>query len=939
MLIKDKPKSDSPESESKDFKQELFKITEAVQSKEIASKTGGEDCEQLKRDNDLLKQDIALYKSFIENLNATVVAMTPDGIITYASPNWKLLLGHDTDEVLNISVFDKFIHPEDAPKNLEYMKKTISSGKSQGEIEYRIKHKDGSWKWHAARASLIFDEHGKVKSFLAIGMDISERKAANEKLRQSEADFRLLIENMQEGVIYVDNDDIIQYINRSCCEIYGFTCAEVIGKTGYEILIIEEDRKIITEKNNLRQQGISDIYEVRGRKVNGDPLWLRIKGAPIRNEAGEVIGSVGIMTDITKQKRIEEDKLNLLNIIDNSLNEIFIFDAETLLFDYVNSGALKNTGYTMDELKALTPLDVIPVLNHDEFVKMLQTLETGENEVLRFDSIHKRKDGSTYPVEVLMQFYKKGNVSRFFAVINDSSLSNSLREQLLASQKMDAIGRLAGGVAHDFNNLLTVILGYGEELINELPPDSPLISGAEEIIKAGKRASNLTRQLLTFSHKQMVQPRLINLNELVRNLHSMLQRIIGEDIEIALQFDHNLSPLKADAGQMEQIIVNLALNARDAMPSGGKLTIETANLIVGKELLHAGFDSKPGQYVLLSVTDTGCGMDKETKARIFEPFFTTKATGKGLGLGLSTVYGIVKQAEGTITVHSEIGKGTCFKLLFPISNSMEAFDQPRLIANDLMGKGEHILIVEDEVALLNFLSKLVRNIGYNVNAKSSSLEALALIKQGFKPNLIITDVVMPTLNGKEMADQIRQLIPNQQILFMSGYTDDTIVHHGVLEEGVSFIHKPFTAKDIATKISHLLAQDALKNSYAEILMLDDEESLRTLMQRVCTRRGHRLTGAGTLEEAMQALAKQQFDVMLIDMHLFCMDGVQALEQIRAAGITTPAIVFSGSVSQQEKEALKPLGVLKIMEKNFNNLPLLQLIEGLKSGVVKAEDIV
>ena len=888
----------------------------------------------LQQENSILRQTLAQYRSYIDNLNATIVTLSPEMKITYASPNWTSLLGHELSEVINQSPMERFIHPEDVPKNLEYLRQILKSGKSSGEIEYRIQHKDGSWKWHAAYGSVICAEAGEVQSYLIIASDISERKAAEQQLKQSEARFRLLIENMSEGVIIVDNDDVVQYINRSCCDIYGFNYLDVLGKVGYEHLIAEEDRHKILEKNSLRIEGVSDNYEVRGKKVTGELIWLKIKGTPLRNEAGVVIGSVGIMTDITERKKIESEKLNLLNIIDSSLNEIYIFDAETLKFDYLNLGALKNTGYSMEEMRQMTPLDIKPDFNLNTFVSMLDSLQSGEVGLLQFETTHKRKDGTTYPAEVHLQLHKHLDKAKFLAVINDATESKSLREQLLASQKMDAIGKLAGGIAHDFNNLLTVILGYGEELLDTLPPESNFIMEVEEIVKAGTRASNLTRQLLTFSRKQVVQPRILNVNELIVNLQNMLQHLLGVDIVIQTKPADDLEVIKTDIGQFEQIIVNLALNARDAMPKGGKLTIETANLTVGQDFVRSNIEVKPGKYVVLAITDTGCGMDKETQGRIFEPFFTTKAAGKGLGLGLSTVYGIVKQAEGSIIVHSEPGAGTCIKILLPTSSASAAVNQPPSIARDMMGKGEHILIVEDEVPLLNFLSKLIRNIGYKVSSKSSSIEALELIQHGLKPDLIITDVIMPVLNGKDLADRIKKILPSPRVLFMSGFSDESVMPHGVLEDGVPYIQKPFTAKEIAQKIHDLLADDTKLNTSAEILMLDDEDSLRTLMQRVCTRRGHSFTGAANLEDALLALSQKKFDVLLVDMHLFCMDGVHALEQIRKAGITTPAIVFSGAINPEEREALKPLGVVKIVEKAISNLPLLQLIDDILAGKIK-----
>ncbi len=637
--------------------------------------------------------------------------------------------------------------------------------------------------------------------------DITGQKAAEQALKESEEKYRLLVETMSEGVVYVDNDDVIQYINQRCADIYGYKAEDLIGKIGYQFLIHEDDKHIIIEKNKSRLDGIVDSYEVRGKKLSGETIWLKISGTPIRDKDNKVIGSVGLMSDITAQKTLEA--------------------------------------------------------------------------------------------------------------------------QLAASQKMEAISQLAGGIAHDFNNLLTVILGYSEELSSNLEPGSPLHKDAEEIIIAGKKAAELTHQLLTFSRKHVIQPKIMDFNVLVNNLSNMLNRLLGENIEIVTVLATDLAPVNADPTHIEEVIIKLVVNAKDAMPNGGKITIETMNVMSDKESNSVFNNLKPGQYSMIAVSDTGYGMDKELQSKIFDPFFTTKDRSKGLGLGLSTVYGIVKQSEGSIIVESEPGKGTTIKILLPALQENKEDEQKPFLKNDLMGNGERVLIVEDEESLCQLVRKMVEKYGYEVTNTTNSMEALGWIKDGFKPDLIVTDVVMPEMNGKELSDKICSILPEQKVLFMSGFTDNAIERHGVLDPGVPFIQKPFSSVEIAFQIKKLLTSPLEKdNKKVRILMLDDEESIRMLIERISTKRGHCFQSAGNVEDAIKVLSQNPFDVIIIDMKLIGMNGIEAMQFIRNAGYTLPAIAFTGALKQDDIEQLKPLGVVKFIEKSLHNLPLILCIEEL-----------
>jgi len=378
-------------------------------------------------------------------------------------------------------------------------------------------------------------------------------------------------------------------------------------------------------------------------------------------------------------------------------------------------------------------------------------------------------------------------------------------EQLRQSQKMEAIGRLAGGISHDFNNLLTAIIGYSEFLLFRLDQEDPLRKYAEEIKKAGERASSLTRQLLAFSRKQVLQPEVLDLNIIVADLDNMLRRLIGEDIELVTLLEPDLGAVKVDPGQMEQVIMNLAVNARDAMPYGGKLIIETANVDLDELYARQHSPIRPGHYVMLAVSDNGCGMDKETLSHIFEPFFTTKEQGKGTGLGLSTVYGIVKQSEGFIWVYSEPGTGTTFKIYLPQVQGAERWPKTSPLTTRMQRGSETILLVEDEEVVRELVGKLLPVNGFTVLAARNGSEALAICQQHKGPiHLLLTDVVMPQMSGRQLAAHLSKLHPEMKVLYMSGYTDDAIIRHGVLEPGLAFIQKPFTIDTMIQKVREVL---------------------------------------------------------------------------------------------------------------------------------------
>jgi PAS domain S-box-containing protein len=431
-----------------------------------------------------------------------------------------------------------------------------------------------------------------------------------------------------------------------------------------------------------------------------------------------------------------------------------------------------------------------------------------EGEARGLEAGWKGRDGSVVFVRESARAFRAddGRVLYYDCIVEDVTERRRLEEQLRQAQKMEAVGRLAGGVAHDFNNLLTIIIGYSDRLSEKLSACDGMRRPLEEIKKAADRAASLTRQLLAFSRKQMLQPQLLDLNSLLTNVDEMLRRMIGEDIELVTHVPSGLGRVKADRGQIEQVIMNLAVNARDAMPQGGQLTLEAANVELDSSYASSHESVLPGHYVMIAMSDTGIGMDAETQAHIFEPFFTTKGQGKGTGLGLATTYGIVRQSEGHIWVHSEPGKGTTFKVYLPrIDQAVEVIAPPNVPADELSRGCETILLVEDEEAVCSLIRGVLESRGYEVLEAKGAHEALEIGERRKKHiNLLLTDVVMPQMSGRELAEHLAPLRPETKVLYMSGYTDHAVVQHGRLDPGTNFLQKPFTPDGLARKVREVL---------------------------------------------------------------------------------------------------------------------------------------
>jgi two-component system cell cycle sensor histidine kinase/response regulator CckA len=510
-----------------------------------------------------------------------------------------------------------------------------------------------------------------------------------------------------------------------------------------------------------------------------------------------------------QRSALDMQQLLLQKVIDTDPSMIFVKDFEGR-FVLVNRAVAEVYACAVEDLLGRTDADFNK--NSDEVEHFLrndrEVMETGQPKFIPEEPVTNPATGMTrwYQTIKVPLTLPGHDIRMMLGVGTDITPRRQLEEQLRQSQKMEAVGRLAGGIAHDFNNVLTAILGYSQMLLIDLPDGDQRREDVQEIEHAANRAATLTRQLLAFSRRQVLQPQILDLNALIDNLDNFLRRLIGEDIDLRVSLSPDLWLVSADGGQMEQVIMNLAVNSRDAMPTGGKLTVETANVALDAAYAQRHISVTPGDYVMLAVSDTGTGMDAETQARIFEPFFTTKSAGKGTGLGLSTVYGIVKQSGGNIWVYSELGRGTTFKVYLPReTRSIVPVREPRPETTDLRGT-ESILLVEDEDPVRTLAAKVLRSLGYQVMEAKLGRDALAVAgKHNGRIDLLLTDVVMPEFSGAELARKLAESRPTLRVLYMSGYTDEAIIHHGVLAANIAYLQKPFTPEVLAAKVKEVLS--------------------------------------------------------------------------------------------------------------------------------------
>lgn len=635
-----------------------------------------------------------------------------------------------------------------------------------------------------------------------------ERREAELALEESQKRLELALRASGIGVWSWDGKEDRFGWDDKMCELLGVPPEHSPRNlAGFLELVPDEDRDLLESRFRTALETEGGFHaEHRIAKENGGHRHLAIRGRfGIEAADGESRRAIGVGWDVTDEKREEQRLLLLSTVLESAANAIMITDADGRI-TWVNSAFTELTGYSRSDVVGENPRLLKSGKHDEEFYRdMWETISRGAT--WHGQVVNRRKDGSLYTEEQTICPVRGpyGETVSFVSMKRDITLEIDLTRQLHQAQRLEAVGRLAGGVAHDFNNILTVISGNAELALGDLPSEDPTAEALREITEASGRAAALTRQLLAFSRKQILKTRVLDLNALVAGTEKMLRRLIGEDVMLSTRLHPNLGAIKADPGQLEQILMNLAVNARDAMPQGGELVFETENIeIVETRAEHGGVRMHSGRYVRLTVTDTGHGMEEDTRSRIFEPFFTTKGKGKGTGLGLSTVYGIVKQSNGYIWVDSTPGKGTAFKIYFPeAEGAPDHWDEDA--PTHTPSRGETILLVEDEETVLKLARSILERAGYTVVAAGSGVDALRLAKEYPGPiHLLVTDVVMPEMSGRALADSIRPFRERLPVLYTSGYTDDAIVHHGVLDSEAHLLEKPYSQNTLLSMVRKIL---------------------------------------------------------------------------------------------------------------------------------------
>jgi two-component system, cell cycle sensor histidine kinase and response regulator CckA len=784
--------------------------------------------------------------SLLGSTRELLALLTSDGSVIYASEGFGRVLGYFNSELVGTPIVN-LLHPDQRTGAQECIDKLADTPGGWVSNNYRIQRKDGTWRWFEVSSQNHLRYPG-VEAIVVSFLDITDLRRMQEERQvisdivhalneTSNLDQLLLsIHQSLNKVLPADNCFVALHERETDNFNFAFfvdefdpppppqkhtrTCTSLVFRTGRAMLIPQ------SEFDRLAQRGEVELVG------SPSPAWL---GVPLKtptatigvlvvqhyqNEKAyderdlEFLDSVGGHIALAIERRSAEDALRnsasmFRLFFSNNPLPTWVFDCDTFLCIQVNDAAVKLFGFSTSEFESMTILDFRPATEHVAFLEFLK--QSGTTPPTKTNWKHVRKDGKLIDAEVIAHRLEYAGRPVYLVVAQDVGERQLLEDQLRQAQKMEAVGRLAGGVAHDFNNLLMVIKGHTELLLNALPHGDPAARKVELIDRAADRAASLTRQLLAFSRMQVLQPRVINLNKIVEDMGKLIPRLLGEDVDLVVRTSPDLGAIRADASQMEQVIMNLAVNARDAMPSGGRLVIETSNTELDRSYANARPVVTPGPYILLAVSDTGSGMDQETQARIFEPFFTTKEQGKGTGLGLSTVYGVVKQSGGFIWVYSELGKGTSFKIYLPRVD--QPIDSAGKVASyaEAPGGTETVLLAEDEADVRELAREFLQAAGYTVIEARNGQEALKLAAERAEEiDLLVSDLVMPGMTGQQLAALLQQQDPSLRVIFMSGYSEHAAAEAAQAGSSVRILTKPFNRMALLRTIREVLGTPSLK---------------------------------------------------------------------------------------------------------------------------------
>jgi two-component system cell cycle sensor histidine kinase/response regulator CckA len=785
---------------------------------------GVTDITERKEEEKAILQERNFLKTILETSPETIIVVNREGQLKLANAMAEKTLGLKRSDIYRLRYNDPDWRIMDFEGN-SYPEEKLPfqivklTGEPVYGIEHAIEWPDGKLVFLSINAAPLFDNNGNFDGMVSVIEDVTERKRAEENLRKSEERYRIHFESVLDVIYTLDTEFKLLDISPSVEGLLGYKPKELIGRPFQDLNVLAPEYLEQAFSDCMRilegERIPSTVYQFIAR--DGTKIWGEMNGSPVIRD-NQVVAITSVARDITERKLVEER----LRITEEHYREaqrmakVGHWTFDPLLQEFSGSPeANRIYGFPADAQASLE--DIATCISEAERDRVLGALFALVQEGKAFNeefAICPRDSNDTKILWSMARVHvdpQSGSpvVKGVLQDITEHKIAEAEREtlqaQFLQAQKMESVGRLAGGVAHDYNNALSVIIGFTELAMDEVEQAGPLRTDLEEVLSAAKRATNITRQLLAFARKQTIAPKVLDLNDNVESMLQMLQRLIGEDISLAWLPGASLWPVKIDPTQIDQILANLCVNARDAIENVGKISIETSNVSFDNAYcaVHKGF--VPGEFVLLAVSDNGCGIDKEILDKIFEPFFTTKDVDKGTGLGMSTVYGIVKQNNGFINVYSEPGEGTTIKIYLPRHEVEFVEIQEKSTAEIPQSQGETVLLVEDDISILKLATKILDRLGYTVLTAETPEKVIDLAKEhSGKIDLLITDVIMPGMNGSELSQKIQSLYPDLKCVFMSGYTADIIAHHGVLDEGMYFIQKPFSKRNLALTVRKAL---------------------------------------------------------------------------------------------------------------------------------------
>ena len=768
---------------------------------------------QLKQYKEKLVHSYDLMDYIISNARSAIAVYDKDLKYMYGSKRYLKDYKVKNQNIAGKHHYEIF---PDIPDKWKEVHKRVLAGEvitAEDDPYYR---EDGLVNWTRWECRPWYEYDGSIGGIVIYNEVIDERRKIEAALLKSQQQLSTHLLNTPIGAISWDLDFKTIEWNPAAENIFGYTKEEAIGKHITQLILPEDMKEYVEDilKNLVSEKGgvhsINDNVTKDGRRIICD--WYN---TALKDVDGNPIGMASLVNDITERihtekalKKSEEKYRTILDSIEEAYYEADL--AGNLTF--FNRSLCRILGYSKDELLGMNNRQFLDAKNYKIVFKAFNLVYKTKNPYKAYDWEFVRKDGSNCFVEtsISIRVNSKGRTIGFQGVIRDISEQKKIEAQLLHAQKMESVGRLAGGIAHDYNNTLSVIMGYTELALSEVDdPAGKLQANLDHVVKAARRATDITRQLMAFARKQNIAPFSLDLNENVKSMMKMLQRLIGEDIDLSWVPGKKLWPVKMDPSQIDQILANLCVNAKDAIDGIGKISIQTKNKILDDVFCadHSGF--VPGRFVLLSIIDNGCGMEKEVLQNIFDPFFTTKTLDQGTGLGMATVYGIVKQNRGFIDIHSESGKGTQVNIYLPRHDSKTERSQKEVSEKTPKAQGETILLVEDDIPILKLTDKILNGLGYKVLSASTPKQAMG-IARNYKGNvhLLLTDVIMPEMNGLELSKQLAPFYSGLKCMFMSGYSADSIEHRGILDKGQHYLHKPFTPRELA-----IIVRKALDNNY------------------------------------------------------------------------------------------------------------------------------